>query len=144
MENSPQNGKDAQDDFWSPQTGKDRANEIEDSSEEEQSRIQEAMFEWKKKGNDQLASACADALEIGNQLEEPFTPDDPFTEKLKTEVERLEAEEAVKKDLSSAEEATTSYISESNELDLFANVSRTPEEKFYEPIIQTSNNEQKK
>ncbi len=84
----------------------------EDSSNNEQTRLKEAMMEWKQKGNTRLADACADALGINDKDSEETSesPDSEYTNQLKKEVERLEAEAEWEKKKQSNPEKVNSYV----------------------------------
>tara|TARA_Y100001968_G_scaffold258716_1_gene245751 strand:+ start:207 stop:704 length:498 start_codon:yes stop_codon:yes gene_type:complete len=59
----------------------------------EETKLREAMLDWKKKGNQQLVDACAEALKknLIQQQNERFVEDE-FTRGLQEKVNRLEAE----------------------------------------------------
>ena len=105
-------GKDNKDpkDLWSS-NAEPEASEEQSKANSEQERLTAAMLDWKKKGNDRLAEACADALELNSQEKElPAPQDDEFTSKLKKQVEMLEAEaskEDSKEDESESKEDKT-------------------------------------
>ncbi len=66
-----------------------------DSTKGDKELLREAMLDWKKKGNTQLANACSEALKNDNAEDDMKEIDDKFTEELKIKVERMEAEAAI-------------------------------------------------
>ncbi len=68
--------------------------ELED---QEQTQLKAAMLDWKRKGNTQLANACADALGATEENKELNDQDDEQTKEIKAKVERIEAEAELKR-----------------------------------------------
>ena len=61
-------------DPWSNKNGPDSMN----NSKEEESEIKAAMMNWKKKGNTRLADACAEALELREEITKKWILNERF------------------------------------------------------------------
>ncbi len=130
-ESSEKNNLTSQDPWSSGASDGIKETKEEASQSEEENRIRAAMLEWKKKGNSQLADACAEALSSAPKQKENHSIDNENTQKIKNQINKIEAQAEAEMILKRREESNAKETKGNNDLSIETSTESFQKEQKY-------------